>query len=129
MRVNCMECGTETAWGTMGRCAACGGILQPVYADENIQQLQFVQAGRGIDRYRALMPVESTPLPYLGEGDTTLIRSKRIGPSLGLDNLYFKNEGLNPSGAFKDRAGAMVAALDLEAGASGVVSADAGRWR
>ncbi len=126
MRVNCMECGTETAWGTLGRCVVCGGILQPEYDDENIQQLRYVQAGRGIDRYRALMPVESTPLPYLGEGDTPLIRSKSIGPSLGLENLYFKNEGLNPSGAFKDRAGATVAALALEAGAAGVVSASSG---
>ncbi|MBI1276762.1 MAG: threonine synthase [Anaerolineaceae bacterium] len=126
MRVLCMDCGSEAAWGAMGRCAVCGGILQPDYDDENIQQLRYVQPGRGIDRYRALMPVEFTPLPYLGEGDTPLIRSKRIGPSLGLENLYFKNEGLNPSGAFKDRAGAAVAALALEAGAAGVVSASSG---
>jgi len=28
------------------------------------------------------MPLESTPLPYLGEGDTPLIRTKRLGASL-----------------------------------------------
>ena len=126
MHLLCMDCGTETAWGALGRCGVCGGILQPDYDDENIQQLRYVQAGRGIDRYRALLPVEHTPLPYLGEGDTPLIRAKRLGAALGLDNLYLKNEGLNPSGAFKDRAGAMVAALALEAGASGVVSASSG---
>jgi threonine synthase len=126
MRLLCMDCGTEAEWGVLGRCGVCGGILQPDYDDQQIEQLKYVTPGRGIDRYRGVLPVESTSLPYLGEGDTPLIRSKRLGASLGLDNLYFKNEGLNPSGAFKDRAGAMVAALALEAGASGVVSASSG---
>jgi len=60
----------------------CGGILQPDYDDQNIEQLKYVTPGRGIDRYRGLMPLESTPLPYLGEGDTPLIRTKRLGASL-----------------------------------------------
>ncbi|MDG2168990.1 MAG: pyridoxal-phosphate dependent enzyme [Opitutales bacterium] len=39
----------------------------------------------------------------LGEGDTPLIRSRSIGPSLGLNHLYFKLETVNPTGSFKDR--------------------------
>lgn len=39
----------------------------------------------------------------LGEGGTPLIRSRRIGPSLGLQNLWFKLESANPSGSYKDR--------------------------
>ncbi|GAB5562751.1 MAG: threonine synthase [Synoicihabitans sp.] len=39
----------------------------------------------------------------LGEGDTPLIRSHRIGPALGLKNLWFKYEGGNPTGSYKDR--------------------------
>ncbi len=39
----------------------------------------------------------------LGEGDTPLIRSRRIGPEAGLDRLYFKLETSNPSGSYKDR--------------------------
>lgn len=39
----------------------------------------------------------------IGEGNTPLIRSRFIGPSLGLKNLYFKLENLNPSGSYKDR--------------------------
>jgi threonine synthase len=45
---------------------------------------------------------------------------------LGLAALYFKVEGSNPSGAFKDRAGALVAALALEAGVEGVLTASSG---
>ena len=39
----------------------------------------------------------------LGEGDTPLLRSNKIGPSLGLENLYFKIETANPTGSYKDR--------------------------
>lgn len=121
-----MDCGALATWGVMGRCVACAGILQPEYDDARVARLPSIQAGRGIDRYRATMPVESVPLPYLGEGDTPLLRARHLGEALGLSHLFLKNEGLNPSGAFKDRAGAMVAALALEAGASGVVSASSG---
>jgi len=39
----------------------------------------------------------------LGEGDTPLVRSRAIGPALGLENLYFKLESTNPTGSYKDR--------------------------
>lgn len=39
----------------------------------------------------------------LGEGGTPLVRSVRIGPALGLRNLWFKIEGSNPTGSYKDR--------------------------
>jgi len=39
----------------------------------------------------------------LGEGDTPVVRSRRLGPSVGLQNLFFKLESTNPSGSYKDR--------------------------
>jgi len=118
------KCQHEVPFGTLGRCPICGGILQPEYPDEAVRQLRWIEPGRGIDRYRELLPVTS-PIPYLGEGDTPLIPSKRIGAALGLKHLYFKNEGLNPSGAFKDRAGALVAAR-ARCSANGILSASSG---
>lgn len=50
----------------------------------------------------------------IGEGDTPLIRSRRIGPEVGLKNLYFKLESCNPTGSYKDRFGA-VAISDMRA--------------
>lgn len=46
----------------------------------------------------------------LGEGNTPLIKSKWIGPYLGLDNLYFKLETVNPTGSYKDRFAALALA-------------------
>jgi threonine synthase len=97
----------------------------PEYADETIRSLAEISPGHGINRYRSLLPVQSR-LPYLGEGNTPLIPSRRIGLGLGLGSLSFKHEGCNPSGAFKDRAGALAAALALEEGAKGVITASSG---
>lgn len=125
LRVTCSECEGEVPPGTLGRCPACGGILRVEFPVETIRKLSAIDPGPGIDRYRALMPVE-TPIPFLGEGDTPLLHSRRLGPSLGLERLYFKAEGRNPSGAFKDRPGSMSAALAKDAGKRGVVTASSG---
>ncbi len=125
LRVLCSRCGREYAQGTLGRCPVCGGILKPEYADEAIKRLAGLRPGPGINRYRDVLPV-SVPIPSLGEGDTPLLPSRRIGRSLGLKNLCFKNEGRNPTGAFKDRAAALTAALALEAGHAGVLTASSG---
>ncbi len=39
----------------------------------------------------------------LGEGDTPLVPSVRIGPALGLKHLYFKLDSMLPTGSYKDR--------------------------
>jgi len=125
MKLICSECSKEFSFGTLGRCPGCESILQPVYSETSVLGLKDISSGAGIDRYRSLMPV-STPIPFLGEGNTPLIPSRRIGPALGLNHLYFKHEGCNPTGAFKDRGASLVAALALEAGAKGVVTASSG---
>lgn len=61
-----------------------------------------------------LAPVPETARVTLGEGQTPLIRSQRIGPSAGLKNLFFKLEMTNPTGSYKDRF-AVVAVSDMVA--------------
>jgi threonine synthase len=80
-----------------------------------------------MERYADRLPItERTPRITLGEGSTPLIRSSRLGPSLGLDALYFKYEGLNPSGSFKDRGMVVATARAMEAGAQILVCASTG---
>lgn len=50
--------------------------------------------------------LEPTPVEFrmtLGEGETPLIKSRRIGPAAGLPELWFKLESCNPTGSYKDR--------------------------
>lgn len=52
-------------------------------------------------RYEEVMPPVD-PVT-LGEGMTPLIHARRLGERLGLQNLYIKDEGQNPTGSFKAR--------------------------
>ena len=67
-----------------------------------------------VDRYSA--KVREDRRISLGEGGTPCIRSRVIGPSLGLDQLYFKVEGSNPTGSYKDRFAALAVSRMLERG-------------
>ncbi len=80
-----------------------------------------------MERYRDFLPItDATPLVTLQEGSTPLILSRRIGPSAGLDRLYFKYEGANPTGSFKDRGMAMAVARALQDGAHTLMCASTG---
>jgi threonine synthase len=80
-----------------------------------------------IGRYRELLPVgAATPEVDLHEGSTPLVRSRNVGPSLGLRELYFKYEGLNPTGSFKDRGMVVAVAKAAEAGSTALVCASTG---
>ena len=79
-----------------------------------------------IDRYRRYLPVtDDTPDVAMGEGNTPLVKSRNIGPALGCE-LYFKLEGMNPTGSFKDRGMCLAIAKALEAGSSRVMCASTG---
>jgi len=70
-----------------------------------------------IARYRDHLPVTpQTPEVDLSEGSTPLVPSRNLGRALGLEHLYFKYEGLNPTGSFKDRGMVVAVAKALEAG-------------
>jgi threonine synthase len=58
----------------------------------------------GIWKYSHLLSsFKDTAKLTLGEGSTPLVKSRQLGPMLGLKNLYFKLELINPSGSYKDR--------------------------
>ncbi len=62
----------------------------------------------------------------LGEGSTPLVRSNRLGRELGCPEIYFKLEGCNPTGSFKDRGMVMAVAKALEDGSRGIICASTG---
>ena len=77
--------------------------------------------------YRELLPLtEATPLISLGEGETPLVRSRWLEGELGIGELYFKLEGLNPTGSFKDRGMVVAVAKALEAKCTASICASTG---
>jgi threonine synthase len=80
-----------------------------------------------IARYRDHLPIgPRTPEVDLHEGSTPLVPSRNIGRALGLKHLYFKYEGLNPTGSFKDRGMVVAVARALEGGSRVLMCASTG---
>lgn len=59
---------------------------------------------RGMWRWHELLPVfDPAAIVTLGEGDTPLLPAPRLGGRLGMQQLWIKDEGPNPTGSFKAR--------------------------
>src|SRR6187549_2113910 len=62
----------------------------------------------------------------LGEGNTPLVRSRRLGPDFGLNELYFKLDQCNPTGSYKDRFACCAISHMLAAGKRRCVATTSG---
>jgi len=77
--------------------------------------------------YKDWLPITpNTPIFSLGEGDTPLVSSHQLAAETGCKELYFKLEGCNPTGSFKDRGMVVAMAKALEAGSQAVICASTG---
>ncbi len=81
-----------------------------------------------IERYRRYLPVtDKTPVVTLLEGETPLIPARYLPTHLGIDvSIYFKFEGLNPTGSFKDRGMTLAVSKAVEKGAKAILCASTG---
>lgn len=80
-----------------------------------------------LQKYKDFLPVTPrTPIITIGEGDTPLVRSKRLEKELGCGELYFKLEGCNPTGSFKDRGMVVAVAKAVESENSSIICASTG---
>ena len=78
-------------------------------------------------KYRELLPVkDSGNIVTLGEGDTPLLASERVGARLGLTHLLFKDETVNPTGSFKARGLGMAVSRAKELGLNRLIIPTAG---
>ncbi len=82
-----------------------------------------------IDKYRHYLPItHSTPIISLGEGNTPLVEAADLTRQLGFPELqlFFKLEGLNPTGSFKDRGMTLAVSKAVEEKAKAVICASTG---
>lgn len=92
-------------------CPSCGGLLEVEYdldlaADLRDQALKG--RGDGMWRWRKLLPLPGTMSPVtLGEGDSPLLETPDLARRLKIKKLFVKNDGLMPTGSFKDRGFAL----------------------
>ncbi len=102
----CRKCGQEYPIGPTSRCDFC---LSPLEVSYDYQAMAAVmnreRPAAGPDsmwRYKDMLPVDGEVVD-IGTGFTPLIKADRLGQELGLEQLYIKNDCLNPTYSFKDR--------------------------
>jgi threonine synthase len=128
---HCIACAESQAIDFAGfLCPDCGGNLDITYDYAAIAK--DVAGGFSDDRtdlfrYAPLLPVRETDTPFpLRIGGTPLYAAARLGESLGLRNLYLKDDTVNPSASTKDRASAVVLRRAIDIGAKVVSIASTG---
>lgn len=78
-------------------------------------------------RYREVLPVtDDSNIVSLGEGWTPLLPAERLGSTLGLTNLFIKDESLNPTQSFKARGMSAAVSMAKELGVTSLAAPSAG---
>jgi threonine synthase len=78
-------------------------------------------------RYRELLPLQNDAhLVSLGEGFTPLLDARTLAREFGLQRLWIKDEGQNPTGSFKDRGLSLAVSRCKELGVKKVAIPSAG---
>ncbi len=126
----CIGCSKILREATSYSCSDCGDLLQIQY-DVGLARDEFQsslnKSGRlSVWRYRALLPISTSDVVTIGEGGTGFPRSNRLSQELDLRELYFKNEGQNPTGSFKDRGMTVAITRAREIGVKTVICASTG---
>ena len=134
-QLRCIGCGAQIKGAEAQpdfRCASCGELFEvefPGWSQRkgpdrpNPGALKWLWRERrssaegldqsGVWRYRELLPILDNfgNAVSLREGNTPLYHLPRAAKALGIDQLYAKHQGMNPTGSFKDTG--MTAALSL----------------
>jgi threonine synthase len=127
-QTRCIRCGhLEPLADFPYHCPSCDGILliEPDVGEGRWPQID--QAAQGLARYRRLLPLApDSQLISLGEGNTPLLRAEHLARELDVGEVLLKNETLNPTGSFKDRALALMMTRACGEGFRRVISSSSG---
>jgi len=130
--LECAACGRRhEAQRLHNLCTECGKPLLVRYDLQRAGQSLTRESLRGrrtdLWRYREVLPVEQDDnIVSLGEGFTPLVHASRLGAQLGLNELYIKDEGQNPTQSFKARGMTAAVSMAKELGAQKLAVPSAG---
>jgi len=131
----CIRCG-QTAPASDNYVCPCGGLYEVHHDfgeisldlfDEKLRKIGSAW-GSGVWRYKELIHPELDPKYIVSrpEGNTNLYKRKRVSEYAGIDGIYMKHEGENPSGSFKDRGMTVGISMAVKSGAKKVACASTG---
>ena len=135
MNVTHLECGLcgqeHEAHRLLNLCRTCGKPLLVRYdlsrSKTTLTKESLVARRPDLWRYREVLPVENDEnIVSLGEGWTPLLRARRLGRRLKINELYIKDESQNPTQSFKARGMATAVSMAKELGAKKLAVPSAG---
>ncbi len=130
--LRCTSCGLHHEWSRLQNlCTACQKPLFPRYdlaaAGRVLTREALATREKSLWRYREVLPLPLEIEPVsLGEGGTPLLRAERFGRTLGMSNLWVKDESLNPTQSFKARGMAVAVSMAKYLGATKLAVPTAG---
>jgi threonine synthase len=128
--LECSLCHSRLDAGVVANLCTCGGPLLVRYDLEKIRhrwkRREVANGPSNMWRYAPLLPPANESIVTLGEGWTPLIRTERLGARIGADELWVKDEGLNPTASFKARGLACAVSMCVELGIRKVAIPSAG---
>lgn len=135
MNVTHLECGAcglrHEAQRLQNLCTECGKPLLVRYdlgrAAQSLTKESLTGRRADLWRYREVLPVERDEnIVSLGEGWTPLLSAPKLAASVGLRELFIKDESQNPTQSFKARGMTAAVSMALELGARKLAVPSAG---
>jgi threonine synthase len=129
--LECAACGKRHEAGRLHNLCACGGPLLVRYDLDKLREgwsREWIPSGpTSMWRYAPVLPVSKpAAMITLGEGMTPLVHATRLGARLGSEDLWVKDEGVNPTGSFKARGLSCAVSMCVELGVKKVAIPSAG---
>lgn len=121
--LECAYCGKVHDAGLLQNlCTDCSKPLLARYDFDGVKKILTKELlsdrPANLWRYSEVLPVENAENQLcLGEGFTPLIKAHRLSQSVNFENLYIKDEGMNPTGSFKARGLGVAVSRAVELGA------------
>ena len=116
--LRCRECGSEYDIEPTNACELCFGPLEVSYDYDSIAKSisrETIERGPAtMWRYHDFLPVSPGSAVDIGTGFTPLLKAENLGRRLGLNELYVKNDAVNPTNSFKDRPVTVTTSKALE---------------
>ncbi len=114
----CRECGHTCQLGSQHACDQCFGPLEVAYDLPPLSREAIESGPLSMWRYASMLPVPAdvATRPNLDPGWTRLIRADQLAGTLGMRELWIKDERSNPTHSFKDRVVGVALAAAIELG-------------
>ena len=125
--LQCRECKKEYEPTFKYICDECFGPLDVHYDYPTLTKDSFTNREQTYWRYFELLPIiDKSNIVSINAGMTPLVKAEKLGEKIGLNNLYIKNDSVNPTFSFKDRPAGIAVSKAKEFGLTSVGCASTG---